>query len=108
MQIRPTRMTTRKIAADVVADAEQMLETMEEDEGFDDHARIIRWLLPDARRTLAELRSGKKYEWDAPQMLPVHTIGILMDHMDRIVLDAIDDLSDEEYEQLMEQMEKES
>lgn len=106
MQGPMTTTELRKLLADTIRDAEAMLEIIGDDESLPDHARIIHWLLPDVKRTLGEFRAGKKYAWESPQLLPMHTLLILIDHINMIMEETVGAMSDEEYAQVIEEMKK--
>lgn len=91
----------RAMVAETLLAADDALDILKDDEGMGNHRRILQWLLPDAQKTLDSLRDGKELSISSDEMLPVHTIAIVIDHIDYLVEDAVAQMTDEEYEKLM-------
>lgn len=106
--MKTSAMEIRKHVADAVAEGEKMIEIIGDEGDLLEHRGVLEWMLPQARMTLADLRARKPVTWESPQMLPVHTIVILIDHIRYIMEEELESMSDEEYDQMMERLDEES
>lgn len=96
----------RSSVAETLKAADDVVNILNEDEGTQIHYFLIRWLVPQALKTLDSLRNGEYMEIDSEQMQPVHALAIVMDHFDYLVQESIDDMDDDEYQQLTRMLEQ--
>lgn len=88
--------------AEVLMQADEVIGILRDDEGAAMHYRLVRWLMPQAQQILNRLRKGEHITYDSESMLPVDALAIVMDHFDYIIEDTLAQMSDEEYEEMME------
>lgn len=86
--------------------ADEVEGILRDDEGAKTHYRLVKWLKPQAQQALNRLRKGEHLTEDSEHMLPVYALAIVMDHFDYIVEDTLAEMSDEEYEDVMERVKR--